>query len=887
MPLAPGATFGPYSVIAPLGSGGMGEVYRARHAALDRLVAIKVLPDALATDADARARFEREARAIAALSHPNILAVYDFAVDAGVAYVVLELLEGSTLRERLSDGPLPLKKAAQIAREIALGLAAAHDAGFVHRDIKPENVFVTTTGLVKILDFGLARPMRVTAADDPNSPTFIRKTDAGTVMGTVGYMSPEQVKGQLADHRSDIFSLGCVLFEMVGGRRPFERPTRAETMTAVLREDPVELTRADGPVPAGLDQILRHSLEKEPAERFQSARDLAFALQSVSGATSSREQTLPSDTRQPRWHVALVAAAAIAIVAAGGFFVGRGRPAAGASAPQLQAFQQLTDRPGVETTPTLSPDGKTLVYVSAASGNADLYSLRVGGRTSVLLTPDSPDDDLEPAFSPDGERIAFRSTREGGGIFIMNATGESVRRLTNSGFNPAWSPDGKEIAIAPTGFFYPTDHAGSIGQGLVAVDVATAQRRTISKKVDALQPAWSPHGRRIAYWGLRGNTGQRDIWTIAADGSEDARGGTSVTEDAALDWSPVWSPDGRYLYFSSDRGGTMNLWRVPIDEDSGRTLAPPEPMTAPSVWCGHIAFSHDGSRMAFAALDWRSTLLKVGFDPVRETLTGTPSIVLKSMRPIRDHEVSPDGQWVVYNESSPQEDLLVARTDGSQYRRLTDDRFRDRGVTWSPDGQRIAFYSDRSGAYETWTIHSDGSGLERLTSLSAANFPVWSPDGTRLAISGVGLNRVFVIGSHPAQADPKAEEPIVVPAGRVFWPFSWSPLNVLAGVVLTADGANTKLVTCSLATREFREVPNSYESGFQIPLWLGGGPRAIVRTGRDISIVNMDTGTRKTLVAVRGYALGRSVGISRDSRWITYTETGTEGDIWLATLGAK
>jgi serine/threonine protein kinase len=265
----------------------MGEVYRARHTALDRLVAIKVLPAPLAVDPDARARFEREAKAVAALSHPNILAIHDFAVDGTTAYVVMELLEGGTLRERLVDGGLPLKKAAQIARDVALGLAAAHDAGLVHRDIKPENIFITTSGHVKILDFGLARPICVTAADDSSSPTVIRKTDAGIVMGTIGYMSPEQVKALPADHRSDIFSLGCVLFEMISGRGAFERETAAETMTAVLREDPADLTGTRGPVPLAFEQLVRHCLEKNPEERFQSARHSSPYAATQSDAVSA------------------------------------------------------------------------------------------------------------------------------------------------------------------------------------------------------------------------------------------------------------------------------------------------------------------------------------------------------------------------------------------------------------------------------------------------------------------------------------------------------------------------------------------------------------------------------------------------------------------------
>jgi dipeptidyl aminopeptidase/acylaminoacyl peptidase len=358
-----------------------------------------------------------------------------------------------------------------------------------------------------------------------------------------------------------------------------------------------------------------------------------------------------------------------------------------------------------------------------------------------------------------------------------------------------------------------------------------------------------------------------------------------VTDDPALDWSPVWSPDGRHLYFSSDRGGTMNLWRVPIDERSGRVLGSPEPVTTPSTWSGNIAFSQDGSRMAFASLDWRSTLLKVGFDPAGETLVGAPAAVLKSMRPIRDHELSPDGQWVAYSESSPQEDLLVASVGGKEYRRLTDDRFRDRGPTWSPDGQRLAFYSDRSGAYESWTIRPDGSGLERITSLERSNFPVWSPDGRRLAISGVGMNEMYLIDSSSrGLANAKAETGTV--DGQTFWPFSWSARDRIVGTLAAQDGITARLAVYSLASRSFHVVPESTGLSWQLPVWAGDD-RIIVRDGRGIFVVRTDTGARRPLLAVGGYAIGRSVGLSRDGRWITYTETGTEGDIWLATLGQK
>ena len=351
MPLAPGDRLGPYEIVAPLGAGGMGEVYKARDTKLDRGVALKVLPSHLAADPEALARFEREAKAVAALSHPNILAIHDFGNQGGTAYTVTELLEGETLGARLAGGSLSLKKTLQIAAEIAQGVAAAHEKHIVHRDLKPDNVFIATDGRVKILDFGLARHVAPLVGNAPDSATELRHTDPGTVMGTVGYLSPEQIRCQAADERSDIFSLGCVLFEMATGRRPFQRDTVAETMTAILREDAPEVSRPDVLVPAPIEQLIRHCLEKRPEERFQSARDLAFALQSLSGVGAasgpSRDSTAPAPRRAP----ILPLAAAGLLIAGAAFVAGRyvaprnAPPAASAGDAQILSGRPLASYP--------------------------------------------------------------------------------------------------------------------------------------------------------------------------------------------------------------------------------------------------------------------------------------------------------------------------------------------------------------------------------------------------------------------------------------------------------------------------------------------------------------------------------------------------------------
>src|SRR5262245_34401069 len=360
MSLAPGTRLGHYEITGPLGAGGMGEVYRARDTSLDRDVAVKVLPERVAGNAAALARFEREAKAVAALSHPNILAIHEFGKQDGTAYAVTELLEGETLRQRLAQGALPQRKAVEYGVQVANGLAAAHAKGIVHRDLKPENVFVTRDGRVKVLDFGLATLEAGAEPDATSSPTVGRFTDPGAVVGTAGYMSPEQVRGGRVDARTDIFALGAVLYEMLSGRRAFQRDTAAETMTAILKDDVPDFAASGRQLSAGLERLVRRCLEKNEEERLQSARDVAIALDAVSGGDSSSARPAVAPRRGSQQ--ALSAALLLLAGALGGALAARALLPGKASQSELPTYRPLTSRRGFVFKARFANDGQTVAY---------------------------------------------------------------------------------------------------------------------------------------------------------------------------------------------------------------------------------------------------------------------------------------------------------------------------------------------------------------------------------------------------------------------------------------------------------------------------------------------------------------------------------------------
>jgi Tol biopolymer transport system component len=733
---------------------------------------------------------------------------------------------------------------------------------------------VTNDGRVKILDFGLAKPL-LPESGVSGAATF-GATEPGTVLGTVGYMSPEQVRGKPADHRSDIFSFGAILYEMLSGERAFKGDSAVETMNAILIRD---LPEPSGPpedtLPPLLDRIVRHCLEKNPEERFQSVRDVAFDLETASGTTSTATRQLIAPSREkPRWLVP-AAGLATALLVAGAFQIGKRSGARGRTAdiPTI-TFSQQTNQQGVEKFPALSPDGSSLAFVSRESGNDDVYLQRVGGHNPIALTKDSADDDTQPAFSPDGSTIAFRSARGGGGIFVMGATGESVRRLSDVGYNPSWSPDGKAIVVATEGVDQPLGRTGI--SELWTIDVASGEKRRLFAG-DAVQPSWSPHGDRIAFWAIPKTTAQRDLWTISS------KGGTpvAVTQDAPLDWNPIWSSDGKFLYFASDRGGSMNLWRIVIDEKTGKASGAPQAVTAPSLSTAHITISRDGKRIAYLALNELASIEKIPFDS-SSGKAGSPAPLLRQSGALLSPDVSPDGESVVFR-SGGQEDLFLVRSDGTGLRKLTDDLHRDRGPSWSPDGKRIAFYTNRDeGRYEIWAINPDGSGLTQLTRTAGRGwFPSWSPDGKRIAYPTGTETVVFDVAAGPARA-PEPLPPFPEP-GRWFQVTSWAPDGrVLAGQggeLASAGGGG--VVLYSLEGRRYDRLTDRGAK----PLWLRDGAHLLFLADPE-HVALMDRLTkqsRNVLTAPRGSQIA-DFTISKDNTWICVIRSNDEGDVWLAKL---
>jgi serine/threonine protein kinase/Tol biopolymer transport system component len=858
----PGDRVGPYEILEILGGGGMGVVYKARHIRLARVVALKFLPPELTRDPQAKERFEQEARAASSLDHPNLCTILELGeTPDGRLYLAMPCYDGETLRRRIERGPLPVPEAADIALQIARGLSKAHRSGLVHRDIKPANVIVTTDGVVKILDFGLAKLAGAAAI-----------SQTGSSAGTPAYMSPEQARGEEVDPRTDLWSLGVVLYEMLAGRRPFRGEREQAVVYAILNERAQPLRELRPETPPELARLVERLMAKDPADRYASVEEPLAELRAFAGepGTTTFHAALPRRrSRRWIWGAVAVGVAILMVVA----YLRPGAGGKGGAAPVHATFTRLTDQAGKETFPSVSPDGNFFVYARATSpDNLDLYLQRVQGGNPINLTADSPTSDTQPAYSPDGGTIAFRSERDGGGVFLMGATGESVRRLADFGFNPAWSPDGKEVVVATEGITSPAWRSSK--SQLWRIRVADGSRRLVTPG-DAVQPSWSPHGRRIAYWGIPDGGAQRDLWTLPAAGGRLEGPPVRVTDDPYLNWSPVWSPDGRYLYYASDRGGSMNLWRIPIDEDSGKVRGAPEPVTTPSASSGLPSLARSGHRILYAVDDSNANLYRAGFDPAGARVAGPLQPVTQGSRFIRYAEPSPDGRWIAYDTSSPQEDLFVLRADGTGLRRLTNDTAKDRVPHWSPDGSRILFFSNRGGKYEAWAVRPDGSGLRQVTRVAGEPVynPVWSPDGRRIA-AGLGFSSTALFDWR----DAGESTPVSVAPGdlRGFEPNSWSP----DGRRLAGNKDTSEIVVYALDSHRLEPLGHSGRA----PFWLADSRRLLYLDQGKLFVLDTATREIREVLAPPPGSTFLLASLGADNRTLYLVRATDEGDIGMIDL---
>ena len=880
MPLRVGDRLGHYDITALLGEGGMGQVYRATDRFLKREVALKVLPADTAAHPDRLERFQREAQAVAALNHPNVVTIYSVEHVDTTHFLTMELVVGKTLGELIPDQGLSLETWLGLAIPIADAVSAAHARGIVHRDLKPANVMVGDDGRLKVLDFGLAKLRADPGSGGHAESVTAMQTAPHQVLGTAAYMSPEQAEGKLTDARSDVFSLGIMLYEMAAGTRPFQGDSTAATISSVLRDAPPDLTEVRSDLPADLARIVRRCLAKGPEIRYSSALDLRNDLVDLK-EHDWKPSPVPAPRRRVRddrpspWlkRIGLGVAAAVVLALA----VWLGRQFRGTPPPPVPAdFHQLTSAPGIEWFPSLSPDCQWVVYAGDAAGNRDIYLQSATGQKAINLTAESLVDDDQPAFSPDGERIAFRSERDGGGIFVMGRTGENARKIADRGFNPSWSSDGTRLAF--TAMRMELRPANYEGRSDLWVVNATGGQPTSLSDLDAALPRWSPRDRRIAF-SERFTGAQSGIVTIAATGGPTV----AVTAGTGINWNPAWSPDGRYLYYLSNRSGSTNVWRIAIDEDTGRARGEPEPATTPASFAAHLSVSSNGRCLSYSAVSETMNIHQIGLKPETGDVVGDPIAVTRGSRFWANPDPSPDGKSVVFYSSGQDEgDVAVINTDGTGFRVLTSDPAIDRVPRWSTDNKWIAAFSDRGGGFQLWLMRPDGGELHQLTKAAQqASIVAWSPDGSKLASSVGDDHSAPGIGAYLVdlqQSDGALTElpPVPGPQPR-FIPNAWSRENLLVG---QAWYPGRGVWVYDLLKKEYEQLTDAGEW----PVWLPDGRHALyVQGGKEFYVVDRLTRTTRRVFSVLRDVLGPP-RVTRNGRAAFFSRRVTEGDIWIATL---
>ena len=905
--LSVGARLGPYEILSPLGAGGMGEVYKARDTRLDRTVAIKILPSDLARDPDLRARFEREARAIAALDHPHICAIYDVgetarpepaadaATPAPLRFLVMQFLDGETLAVRLArtKGPLPLDRALKIALEIADAIDKAHRAGITHRDLKPANIMLTKSG-ASLLDFGLAKLRGPVAPISMSGMTRLATatpdTAHGTILGTVHYMAPEQVEGREADARADIWALGVVLYEMLTGQRPFDGESPASVIGAILKDTPPAIRSRQPLTPAFLDHVVTRCLAKDPEARWQTARDLGLELQAVESVSSAATSGAPIVRRMKPLTVAAIVGAAVACAAVATWLAIR-TARSRADAPLIEHAGRITNENGSTEWPAWSPDGTLFAFASNRSGNFEIYVRRVEAGQDVNVTTNAADD-VQPAFSPDGTSIAFVSTRSartrlikigtfigfdtrtyGGDVWVMPALGGQARRVAEDGNFPVWHPTGRRLAYVGG---FENHHS------IIVVSIDGGAPRAIlppaASNWEITRIQYSPDGRWLTF-----ETADRQVFEMPADGgtpSELFRGS-----------SHTWDPNARRIYYINAESGGTRIEAVDLDSGpKGLTVTRASMLGVGTGILKDLAIAGDRARLLATGVEASLNLTRLSLTPDGSDAAGSEEAMSRGQLRDRYPAVSPDGKRIAVGSNRVgEEELWIVDVATRQYDRVQVLPRAGAWITqacWGKDNRHLAvlrFFPD--GTSELWYVALDGSSTEQLVPPMPAmtgNFSCeFSPDGRQLVYAHRvgGFSQLFVMD----MATRRERQLTTSPSDK--YEASWSPDGswlafaantggaVQAWRIPAAGGGELQLTTGYDRYRHVFYSPNGR--------WLYVQPN-------HLNILRMPA-SGGPLTPVTHFAEDASLfleepTISPDGRWLVYNRGGGGSSLWLLTV---
>lgn len=931
--LGPASTISHYQIKEPIGSGGMGEVYKAVDLQLGRVVALKTLPPARAADQDANRRFLREARAASILSHPSICTIYEVGQDGDLAYIAMQYVQGRTIEHILAKGPLPIEDALSYALDVADALDEAHKNGVIHRDIKPANIIVNERGLAIVLDFGLAKQLASAETRAEESPTLLQVTAAAVIVGTIPYMSPEQVRQEAVDARSDIFSFGSMLYEMLAGKRPFDGPGKVETLHAILHQEPAPVSQVRPEVDGELDRIIGKALKKNAEDRYQSAAELkmdlmrlvqerGYAVRGISrasvasGAGAATVQTrgapaadLSSITgrvlsRIPYWRYLLVLTAAVLIGGIWWLLAGSRHESElylPSSLRHVQLAEWKSEASEGSTAGSFSPDGKMFAFASTRGGNRNIWIRHVGGGEPVQITKDERSA-LNPIWSPDGREIAFVSWQEGQvGIWHTSSLGgvsSSLKIFDRGSMLPRlkrWSSRGGKV-------YYESN------QNLFALDVASGQTAQVTNFDPSGSSAAdfniSPNEDWIAY--VYAKDGQFDIWAVAAKGGAPIR----VSNDAAEDREPVWHPDGNRIIYSSNRDGTFQICAAFLD---GRK---PLQLTFGERDCFVSDVSADGTKILYGASKEESDIWGVN------TATGEESEITSEVGCEFWPDVSPDSKKIAFQTiREPSQGAKInksailtrpVRAGGEQIQLAVDGMH----ASWSPDGGRVAFLRTSGDIQNIWTVRASGGDEKQLTTrdvLNSGNSVIpytrrvgrdysWSPDGGRIVYcSGVGDSNVWIIS-----ADGSTETNISNtsnPALYFFcplWSRDGSRVAYMSETKYAPGGAKPTRCVClaELATRK-TEVIFESDSVLRLLGWSQSGNELFVAvklraakgpTGDEVSLIQISIGGgNKRVIAGLPNAYFNSIELSPDSRTIAISshQDGKDNILVIRTLDGE